>query len=483
MGVPLPIALATRSSPARQGQEGAARLINCYAEETEDGKNPFAIYASSGLTTLVTVASTGDTRALMPLDAVLLAVMGRVIVAIDPGFASSVVGGLASDGFVTMALNRKAPSPQVAICCDGLFDIYEDGVLTEVTDPDLTAPISVISLDGYFITFSTDGRFQISSVDEGTSWDALDFATAEANPDGGVRNAQRNRDAVFFGHRSTEFWQNTGGVDFPFSRVTTIDVGCHAASSVVELTLIQKSGPAIDTIIWAATNKGGAYAGVMMLQGYTPTKISTYEIDRLIEAETTPDVIEAFSWSENGHSFYAISGSTWTRVYDATEGFWHERVSYGLNRWRASCYAWFANTHVIGDYDDGILYAMSADTYDESGTEMITTIQTPPAHAFPYTLTWNEIILDVVKGVGLVTATDHLANPVLTLDYSDDGGKNFSGARDIEMGATAQVRGLLKRNRFGQTARGAARTWRIRCSAAVFRCFMSLSADVDKDAA
>lgn len=479
----LPIALATRSSPARQGQEGAARLINCYAEETADGKNPYAVYVCSGLTQRATAANTGPVRAMIAVNSDLIAVQGRNVVRYDSGFGASIVGGLASDGFVSMAQNRKAPNPQIAIACDGLFDIVENGVVTEVTDPDLAAAISVASLDGYFITFTSDGRFQLSQIDEGTSFDALDFATAEANPDGGVRNLTRNRDAIFFGPKSMEAWQNNGGEDFPLSRVTTREVGCYAAGSAASLTAVQKSGPAIDTIVWAGTNNHGAYAGVMMLSGYDPVKISTYAIDRLIEAEPVPADIRAFSWSENGHTFYQISGTSWTRVYDLTENLWHDRESFGLSRWRASSYAYFSGKHVIGDYSTGTVFEMHSDFNDENGTDLVATVQCPPAHAFPHTLTWNEIILDMVKGVGINSTSTHLANPSVMLDYSDDGGKNFGPARTIDLGRDAQTRVALRRHRFGQTPRGGSRTWRLRASAAVFRCFMALSADIDKDAA
>ena len=483
MGTPLPIALATKSSPARNGQEGAAKLINCFAEETPDGKNPFAIYACSGLTSLATVASTGVTRGMIAVDANLYAVMGRSVVRFDGGFGSEIIGGIAGDGVLTMAQNRKEPNPQIMVVCPGAVSIIENEVITPVTDPDLPSPISCAQLDGYFILFIADGRFYITSIDEGTEIDALDFATAEANPDGGRRNAVRNRDAVFFGNKSTEFWQNTGAADFPFSRVTTIDVGLYAESSVAEMTLIQKSGPAEDTLIWAAANRDGAYCGVMMLSGYTPVKISSYEIDRLIEAETDPTDIQAFSWSENGHSFYCISGPTWTRSFDATEGQWHSRESVGESRWRGNCYARFAGKHVIGDFEAGEIYQMSSSIYDEDGEELVMTIQCPPAHAFPHGLTWNEITLDMVRGVGLNSTSEYLANPVVIVDYSDDGGKTFGPERHIEIGRTAQIGKTIRRSMFGRTIRGAARTWRIRVSAAVFRCVMSFNADVEKDAA
>ncbi len=46
----VPINIGVRSNPGRHGQDSAARLINCYAEEAgAEGKMRFPIYASDGL--------------------------------------------------------------------------------------------------------------------------------------------------------------------------------------------------------------------------------------------------------------------------------------------------------------------------------------------------------------------------------------------------------------------------------------------------
>ena len=57
----IPVSLGQRSNPGRDGQDGAARLINCYAEEMgQEGKIPWPVYASDGLVDFVTLAATGS---------------------------------------------------------------------------------------------------------------------------------------------------------------------------------------------------------------------------------------------------------------------------------------------------------------------------------------------------------------------------------------------------------------------------------------
>ena len=60
------LALCSKSNPSRTGQEGASRLINCYAEPLGvEGKAAFALYAINGLVQWATIASSGPIRALL----------------------------------------------------------------------------------------------------------------------------------------------------------------------------------------------------------------------------------------------------------------------------------------------------------------------------------------------------------------------------------------------------------------------------------
>jgi hypothetical protein len=394
----VPIQLGIRSNSGKFGLDGNARLINCYAEELGDeGKIPFPIYGIDGWTNFATLTGEGGVRALIVVDDYLYAVAGRILSRVDTSGTVSYIGGVASDGLVTMARNRRSV-PQIAIVCNGLAYIVAGGIQTQISDTDLPPPISVTQLDGYFIFLLPDGRMFASAIDDGTSIDGLDFVTAEANPDGGVRNFARGRDLVTFGQRSTEFHQNEGLENFPFGRTTSIDVGCLAAGSVASVLI--KRGSVSDAIGFVGTNSDGAYAGVMLLQGYTPQKISTPQCDRDILAEADPSAIVGYSWDEGSHSFYAVSGSDFTWVYDASTGLPHERKSYGLNRYRPNCAASFSGSTVFGDYAAAKIYRRSTSALDEAGQPIVLDIWTPPVHAFPHRMMFNAAYVDVVPGVG-----------------------------------------------------------------------------------
>lgn len=479
MAEPVPISLGLGSNVSRTGLEGIAEFVNAYAEQLgESGKVQFPIYAINGLETFATLTGGSGTRAILPLEPEMLVVADRILFRVNAGGAATSVGGVPSDGLVTMARNRKAPNPQVAIVCDGLWYIYENETLTQGSDTDLPPPICVAGMDGFFIFLIADGRWFITSVDEGTEIDGLEFSRAGTRPDGLVMGAVRGRDLVLFGSRSTEFNQNTGGSDFPFTLTTSIDIGCYAAGSVANITLIREQ--AADTLIWAATDAQGGYMGVVMLNGYTPTVISTGEVDRLIRDETDPSAIRATAWTEDGHPFYAISGTTFTRVYDGRTGQWHTRKSYGRNgRSRISCHGQLGQMHIFGDVTTNKLYRSRPDVYTEDGDPIIWTVIPPPVSMFPNRFRVNALHIDTISGVGLVSTVDAQANPKLMLDYSRDGGATFGAQRLCSLGAAGQRHTRVTERQFGIFDKNGV-SFRISCSANVRKGLMSAAIEADK---
>lgn len=448
----VPLSLGLKSAPARLGHMGACRLINMYAEEAgPEAKYPWVLYGADGFDLFSTLTDGGAIRGIYAVsDNEALVLSGRLLFRVDSTGTATVVGGIPSDGLVTIDRNRVRP-PQVAIVCDGLYFVYQGGTLTQITDADLPAATSVTSLNGYFVFQHADGRITASDLDD-DEVTALSFATASANPDGGVRVWTRGQDLISFGQRSTEFWGDVGGDPFPFQRTTSIDVGLLAARSVAN----------VDQTCAFVAHDGT----VRLLNGYQAVKISSAEVQLLIAAESSADNISACGWTYRGHTFYSVSGSTWTRVYDASTGLWHERSSYALPRWRVDQAAQFGRQIIFGDYATNKLYKLNPATYTEAGNHMIATAQLPPTHAEPYRVAHHALFVDVAPGVGLVSADGSLANPSIMMDYSDNGGATWSTQRTGALGAAADY---LRRVRFNRLGMARSRTYRLSISAAVPR--------------
>jgi hypothetical protein len=479
-GKAIPIDLGRGSNEGRHGQEGLASFTNCYVEKLgEGGKVEFPIYAINGFDSFATLTNGGECRAALELDGLILQVSGRQLFSTNVGGTPvTLVGGIASDGFVTMARNRRSPNPQVAIVCDGLWYIYQGGTLTQGSDNDLPPPAAVVEIDGYFVFIIPDGRWFISGIDD-TTIDGLDFLEAQSSADRNVMAAVRGRELIIMGSKSLEFYvDNAGSADFPFTRIQTARIGCYAAGSVQQIILQPPNGTAVDSVIWAATDNNGGYTGIMVLDGYSGTKISTPKVDALIRAEPDPANLRSMAWTENEHSFYCISGTSFSRCWDSSTGKWHTLKSYGLDRWRMATHVQVGNTHIFGDCADNLLYRRNPETFDEAGVVIPVEIVTPPTHMFPNDFTVDALHLDVLTGVGINSSNEEDADPQLMIDYSDDGGASFGGERMVDLGATAQLQRIEERD-FGMFDQNGV-SFRLTCTAKVVRGFLGASVEATK---
>lgn len=470
------VQLSTKSNPGRSSQEGAGKLVNCYAEVNGDeARHKFSVHACNGFTHFATLSgASGGVRAMLAVGSYIYVVAGRILYRVDATGTATMIGGIPTDGPVYMVRNRKEPFPQIGIVSDGLYYVCEGSTLVEVADADLPEATSVAVLNGYFLLPGRANRWYITGIDDATAIDGLDFAKAESSPDSTLRVMVRGNEAIFLGERSLEFWQDTSTGDFPFSRVTAINIGCYAAGSAVNATVVRGES-IIDALIWAGTDNEGAFTGVFLATGYQPAKISDYWVDRAIRDEPDPTSIRASSWNADGHSFYVISGSSFSACWDSLTG-WHHRQSYGLERWRVQYVTAFAGMIIGGDYATGNLYRIFPGSYAEASDPLVMTVQTPPVHAFPNEAIVNALHVDCVTGVGAGGSDGHSAEPMMMISWSDDG-ETFGPERMISMGQAGQTQTRVTTRRLGKSKRG--RTFRMSVSAAVVRTIMAASADVE----
>lgn len=473
----VPISLGLRSNPSRHAKHaGNARFINCFAEEVgEEGKTPWVITACPGLTPFGGEIGDGGIRQLIDVDGFLYVVAGSHLYKTDATTNVSFIGVIPTAGKVFARRNRASPV-QIGFVSDGYTAVCQSDILTAVGDTDLPPASSLAYMDGYGIYPGENGRYMISAIDDFTSIDALDEGTAESNPDPIVVAHELGREVYFFGTKSTEAHQNTGDVDFPFTRSQAMDVGCAAAGSVHPVdTAAEKA------LVFIAHDHR-----VRIVAGYQHTVISTGEIEDLIRklAEAGDlDTLETTSWSWGGRSFYSLSCPQWTRCYDCKTGYWHERKSYGLSYWKIGKVAPFSGKLIAGDSSTGQLYRMQDELYDEAGQPLVMEIISPPVHMFPYGGIVNALYIDMISGVGLNTTVSHNLDPVALVDWSKDGGETFCSPREVKLHRLGQtghrLQPITRLGRFGQKGI----VFRIRISAAVKKVMLSMQADIEQLAA
>jgi hypothetical protein len=82
-----------------------------------------------------------------------------------------------------------------------------------------------------------------------------------------------------------------------------------------------------------------------------------------------------YTYQQDGHAFYVLNfptaNTTW--VYDVSTSAWHERAGWDTSngvftRHRGNYQMSFANEIVVGDYENGNIYALDLDVYADNGT-------------------------------------------------------------------------------------------------------------------
>jgi hypothetical protein len=468
----VPVALTNKSNPARYKQGGSAQLINCYVESIgEEGKTPWAIYASDGLQGFAQLSTAdGGVRAFLNVDGTLWVVAGTSarLYRVTVGGGVTDIGALSGfdeTGPVFMERNRRA-TPDIAIVNNGLMFYYRT-TLAQVTDVDLLAPTSLAFVAGYFVIGTANNTWQVGALDDASAWDALDFERADSSPDAVVRVAQRQTEIVIFGEVSTEFWAETGGTDgVPFSKSSSMDIGLAASDSVATVD---------QTLVFVASDRT-----VRMLSGYQGTIISTSAVERDITSLSATDRanITATSWTANGHTFYSITSDAWTWVYDTRTGLWHNRASYGQPNWKIAKVCEFGGKIIAADRDVANLYEMSPTFFDEAGDPLVMEATLAPVHAWPKEITCHSVHMDAEKGVGTGQGDSQDIDPHILLSWSLDGGYTFNYQRRLPLGVQGKRTVELRTNRLGQSEVDGF-VFKIQCSAKVARAVYQMSAEME----
>lgn len=390
-----------------------------------------ALVPTPGLRLLLTIADSPIRGFWSASNGEFYVVGGQKLYFISSSWIATELGTLNTDsGFVSMADNGTH-----LVIVDGT-DGYSWNMSTdsfaEISDPDFQPADQVTFIDGYFV-FNKSGtaQFFISGLNDIT-FDALDTATAEGSPDALVGTMASNQNVFLFGSKSIEVYYNSGDPDFPFSRIqgAVIDFGCAAPFSVAKL---------VGSLYFLGGDSTGSGI-VYRMNGFQPQRISTSAIEAVIRELTTDQIAEArgFTYQQGGHLFYCLNipglESTW--VYDATTEFWHERTYLNLwsfERHRADCHALAYGENVVGDYENGNIYALDPDTYTDNGTAIARIRAAPHFSKGLKLIRHNMFQLDMETGVG-TSGTGQGVNPKVMLRWSDDGGHSWSNEYLADIG-------------------------------------------------
>lgn len=367
-------------------------------------------------------------------------------------FSLTELGTIHGTGRVSMSDNGNQ---LMVLVPGGNGYIYDENAGTpfqQITDADFTAsgtPQYCVYIDGYFVVTTASKKFIVSSLNDGLSWNALDFGSAEADPDDIVAPVVHRNQLFIAGSETIEVFQNVGVAGFPFQRVEgfVIPKGCFAPS-----TLIQ-TGDTFMFIGGGVNESPSIYA----FDGQGVSPISTDGIDGILQEFSGDEIASAFAWSysQAGARFVGFSLPTTTLVFDTVSGRWHERRSQIVDangtrdiRWRVNALVTAYNRVLVGDSQDGRVGSVDLNLFEEYGGNIIRRIATLPFANQGNSFKVPAIELTMESGVG----DDVTEDPQIRLAISRDG-KTFDSERSRPVGKRGEYnkRQIWRRN--GRMAR------------------------------
>ena len=417
---------------ARSVNAADNRMVNLFPEIVpEAGKEPAYLQRAPGLRLLTTVG-TGPIRGISSFNGNLYVVSGEQLIKLDAAYTATVLGTVSG---ATEPVSMANNGIQLFVACNGPSYVYNSDTLAfgQITDPDFPGALTVSFLDGYFVFIEPSSqRVWVTALNDPTSIDPLDFASAEGDPDGLISSIVNQGQVWLFGTNSVEVWYDSGNVDFPLQRIQGAfnEIGCAATFSVAKLD---------NGLFWLGQDARGT-GMVYRANGYTGVRISTHAVEwQMQQYDTISDAV-AYTYQQDGHSFYVLNfpsaNTTW--VYDVATQAWHERAGWqngAFTRHRANCQTFFSNNVTVGDYQNGNIYAFDLDVYADHDRvqKWLRSWRALPTgqNNFKRT-TQHSLQLDCESGVGLENGQGD--DPQVMLRWSDDGGHTWSREHWSSMG-------------------------------------------------
>jgi hypothetical protein len=434
---------------ARSVNAADSRMVNLYPEPlpTPEGKTGGFLNRAPGLRKLATVG-TGPIRGLWAYGDYGYAVSGDRLYRVDATWNVQPIGPIAGTGPVSMVDNGR----QLFIATNPISYIYDatSETLAQITDIDFPGAVTVGYLDGYFIFQEPNSdRFWTSELLDGTQIDPLSFASAEGMPDTLVSLFVDHREVWLFGTQSVEVWYDAALEGFPLARIqgAVNEFGCAATYSVAKMD---------NSLFWLGADARG-HGVVFRANGYAGQRISTHAVEFAIQSYATMSDAIAFTYQQDGHSFYVLTfpsaQATW--VYDAATGAWHERAGFANGqfiRHRANCQMFFSEEVVVGDFENGNIYAYDLDQFSDGdfAQKWLRSWRALPTGQNNLKRTaQHSLQIDMQTGVGVNTGQG--SNPQVMLRWSDDGGHTWSNEHWMSAGKIGAYGTRAIRRRLGMT--------------------------------
>lgn len=453
-----------------------------------------SLFGTPGLTEIATAGDDETNRGLHAFDGVPYAVNDDNLYRIDKttdifGVTTYLAVNVGTDIFgsdrVIMAdngpVNSAGGAGQIVIIIPESTDQFNAfiftiaGGLVQISSSSFDGPVSgVVYVDGFFLFTKKNGKkFFISELNDGFTYNALDFAAANVDPDPIRAPFILKNEVLIFGSQTFEPFQNIGGAGFPFIRIEGApqDKGITANNSLVEID---------GNVAWI----GGAdreQAAIWLSSGGKPQKISTTAIDNQIRTYTNTVIENAFgmTYSQSGALFavFTFPGEE-TFVYESVTGLWHTRESTSGSsqvNWRVSAIIEASGDIIVGDSLTNKFGIIDKEVFTEYDEIIKRRFVLPPIDNGGNPFFNNSVELVGETGVGLTSGQG--SDPLVLLSFSDNGGRSFGDQIQSSFGEIGEYEIRCIWDQLGRVARS--RMYRFDVSDPVKWAFYKVEVNID----
>jgi len=309
---------------------------------------------------------------------------------------------------------------------------WDGTTLSQITDPDFQVSDTVVFYRGFFVFTTTDGKqLFVSNLNQPLIFDALDFGSAEGDPDRIITQILNHDELTVLGSETSEVFKLVGGAGFPLAIIPGAfgQKGAHSKYGTIAFDstfLFIGGGENEKTAVWRKTSSSSS------------VKISDNAIDTLIQEFTADEIAEAFwmTYSQRGQllAILTINSSRIpgrTFVYNGTASVlggkqvWFEyQTGVTDGQWRVNSEVEVYDKLLCGDSIDVRIGFLAKDENEDYGDVMFRQMSTAPFSQDGISIFSGEFEATFESGVGLTTGQG--SDPIVRMDFSDDGARTFS---------------------------------------------------------
>lgn len=380
----------------------------CFEQDPSNLEDQASLFSRPGLSELLSTG-TGAFRGLLRQDGALggliFLVIGTTLYkSTQDGQTVTSVGTIGGTGRCILAGNGS----YILIATGTTLYSTDGSTVSTVSFPDSADVVSVAVLNNYFLAVRGASQRVYFSAVAGITFGALDYFSAETQPDNLVNIAVHGDELWMLGQSSVEVYVPSGDADAPFLRVNgrMFPMGCAARDGVAKLD---------DGIAWVGQDRRVYH------DGGQPVPISNETVEQALTANPTAD-LTAWGYTVEGHVTVVLNIGTQI-TFAFCNGKWTQFDGPGYDYLPAWSSGRLTNGRaIVGSLVANTVWELDPTSTADGDRTMICEFS-GVQEVFGNPLRCDSIVLDCSVGIG--TPAYPTDTPTIQMAVSNDRGKTW----------------------------------------------------------